>query len=75
MYRITCKTGTVREAAETETLGLVTAGEACTSEVCGAWGGAQSGLARINFPIQEYTEGFCPAAALEHGTMFPGLVL
>ena len=36
-------------------------------------GGQQ--LAQINFPIQQYGEGFCPGEALEQGTMFPELVL
>ena len=48
----------------------------CTSEICGVFEmPGESNLARISFPIQEYTEGFCPCEAFEQGTMFPELVL
>ena len=45
------------------------------SEICGTFDAqAESGLARISFPIQQYSEGFCPCEAFEQGTMFPELV-
>ena len=56
--------------------GVVAAGMVCTSEICGVFETpGESNLARISFPIQEYTEGFCPCEAFEQGTMFPELVL
>jgi len=63
----------VRGGAEYDT---VAAGEACSSDVCGLGypiGGQR--LATIQFPIQQYMEGFCPNEALEQGTLFPELVL
>ena len=56
--------------------GVIAAGMVCTSESCGVFEmPGESNLARISFPIQEYTEGFCPCEAFEQGTMFPELVL
>ena len=55
--------------------GVIAAGTVCTSEICGTFDTqAESGLARISFPIQQYSEGFCPCEAFEQGTMFPELV-
>ncbi len=78
MYRNTtagCAPCAAMRAGEPES-GIVAAGTACTTDACGPFEeSVDQGLARINFPIQEYTEGFCPADALNHGTMFPSLVL
>ncbi len=55
--------------------GVIAAGTVCSSEICGPFDAqAESGLARISFPIQQYSEGFCPCEAFEQGTMFPELV-
>lgn len=55
--------------------GVIAAGMVCTSEVCGAFSmQADSNLARISIPIQQYSEGFCPCEAFDRGTMFPELV-
>ncbi len=63
-------------AGNRRTADTVAAGTVCTSEVCGPnILLAEQQLAQINFPIQQYAEGFCPAEALEQGTMFPELVL
>ena len=70
-----CVQCAAKRAVEPESA-IVAAGTACTTEACGPFGDpAQEGLARINFPIQEYTEGFCPSDAFVNGTLFPSLVL
>ncbi len=57
-------------------LDTVAAGEACSSNACGlGYLAGEQRLATIQFPIQEYMEGFCPNEALEQGTLFPELVL
>ena len=79
MYRnlnASCTTCASMVAGKRTTYDTVAAGTVCTSEVCGPnilLGGQQR--AQINFPIQQYGEGFCPGEALEQGTMFPELVL
>lgn len=63
----------VRSGSDLDT---VAAGEACTGDVCGlGYSLGSERLATIQFPIQQYTEGFCPAEAHEQGTLFPELVL
>lgn len=58
----------------------VPAGKACT-EPCAATGleacMEEEGMAlgQVMAPIQEYEVGFCPCNALDHGTLFPELVL
>lgn len=79
MYRnlnASCTTCASMVAGNRRTADAVAAGTVCTSEVCGPnILFAEQRLAQINFPIQQYAEGFCPAEALEQGTMFPELVL
>lgn len=76
MNCITCKISAADETNVAVTEALVPAGSACTSVVCGALTEqAVSGLAQIYFPVQTYSEGYCPVEALEQGTLFPGLVL
>ena len=63
-------------AGNRKTYDTVAAGTVCSSVVCGPTilsGGQQ--LALIQFPVQQYGEGFCPCEALEQGTMVPELVL
>lgn len=79
MYRnlnASCTTCASMVAGSGRTYDTVAAGTVCTSEVCGPnILFADQHLAQINFPIQQYGEGFCPGEALEQGTMFPELVL
>lgn len=80
MYRRTCASCrsnaracmTAGCAADT-----VPAGQACSSAACAGFSGrpdAMDPLATIYFPIQEYTAGLCPDAALSAGTMFAELI-
>ena len=67
MYKV--KTAQYCELSPT----LVPAGEAA-SGLCGDDAAANTALARIDFPEQEYLYTFCPDQALAHGTAFPELV-
>ncbi len=53
---------------------VVPAGTVSTADSCGIPNGGGCALATVYFPTQEYRAGFCPAAALAHGTLFPELV-
>lgn len=68
----TCETS---PACPTVMDNTVMAGMACESPCTdiGAVAGV-SELAKLQFPIQEYTYGFCPTDALEKGTLFPEFV-
>lgn len=68
----TCQTS---PACPTVMDNAVVAGMACESPCTdiGAVAGV-SELAQLQFPVQEYTYGFCPSDALEKGTLFPEFV-
>lgn len=68
---LTCRT-MVREPDEK--YNTFAAGSACTDSYCADMFSYGERLAQIQFPIQKYTQGFCPETALCSGTLFPELV-
>lgn len=78
MYRRTCTSccGAARAAAVACAADSVAAGQACASTVCAGYCRQMTSepLAEIIFPIQQYTSGLCPDAALVNGTMFTELI-
>ncbi len=77
MYRSCgCAGAAAGNAMRNDETVLVQAGEACRSGACGDIAAVPGqNLAMLCMEDQIYVEGFCPAEALEQGTMFPGLVM
>ena len=53
---------------------VVMAGEVSSDGACGFAPVGGCALATVYFPNQSYRAGYCPAEALQKGTLFPELV-
>ena len=53
---------------------VVMAGEVSSDGTCGFAPGGGCALATVYCPNQTYRAGYCPAEALQKGTLFPELV-
>ncbi len=53
---------------------VVTAGSVCSADGCVPEAAPTCKLAIAYFPMQAYRAGYCPAKALQCGTLFPDLV-
>lgn len=69
-----CQTVCEVDSEPVATARTVTAGDVCGSDCAPDVVAFDTEYAMINFPIQTYRSGFCPAEALCKGTLFPELV-
>ena len=58
----------------TTEINVVMAGEVSSDGTCGFAPGGGCALATVYCPNQTYRAGYCPAEALQKGTLFPELV-
>ncbi len=71
----TCSTSSACPAGMDNTVAAGMACESACTDISAVAGVSTGGeLAQLQFPVQEYTYGFCPSDALEKGTMFPEFV-
>ena len=69
-----CFTGRSPGIDPTTEINVVMAGEVSSDGTCGFAPGGGCALATVFCPNQTYRAGYCPAEALQKGTLFPELV-
>ena len=69
-----CFTGRAPGIDPTAENNVVMAGEVSSDGTCGFAAGGGCALATVYCPNQTYRAGYCPAEALQKGTLFPELV-
>ena len=69
-----CFTGRSPGVDPTMENNVVMAGEVSSDGTCGFTPGGGCALATVYCPNQTYRAGYCPAEALQKGTLFPELV-
>lgn len=69
-----CFTGRGPGVDPTAESNVVMAGEVSSDSGCGFAPAGGCPLAKVYFPNQSYRAGYCPAEALQKGTLFPELV-